>query len=209
MGSKKTYISTKYIKNREKKNKLIRQVYDVQKEDSKKGDFAQLVQADAELLNMVIIEEDIEKMTKEDFQKVVKSATKNAAFAYLLSEQEKHSKYKDVRHTSLQLQPYLFDHTMSQDDIQLLFAMRTKTVRGIHSDFGNLYGTDLCPLCQKHIDTIPALMECQEPLAVPRTGATFEDIYSPSVDIQRTAVHQFRALIQARERIQDWEDEEV
>ena len=87
--------------------------------------------------------------------------------------------------------------------------MRTKTVRGIHSDFGNLYGTDLCLLCQKHVDTIPALMECQELLAVPRTGATFEDIYSPSVDIQRTAVHQFRALIQARERIQDWEDEEV
>ena len=132
---------------------------------------------------MVIIEEDIEKMTKEDFQQIVKSAAKNAAFASLLEEQKSHSKYRDVRHTSLKLRPYLVDHTMSQEDIQLLFAMRTKTVRGIHSDFGNLYGTDLCPLCQKHVDILPALMECQELLAVPRTGATFEDIYSPSVDI--------------------------
>ena len=51
-------------------------------------------------------------------------------------------------------------------------------------------------------------LECQELLAVPRTGARYEDIYSPSVDIQRAAVEKFRALMQARERIQDWEEEE-
>ena len=96
---------------------------------------------------------------------------------------------------------------MSQEDIQLLFAMRTKTVRGIHSDFGNLHGTYLCPLCQKHVDTLPALMECQELVAVPRTGAMFEDVYSPSVDIQMTAVHQFRALLHTRDRILDYEED--
>ena len=102
------------------------------------------------------------------------------------------------------MQSYLCDQTMSQDDINLLFAMRTKTLRGIRSDFGNLYGTDLCPLCEQHVYTIPAVIDCQELLAVPRTGATHEDIYSPSVDVQRTAVIQFRALLQARERILDF-----
>ena len=38
---------------------------------------------------MLIIEEDIEKMTKEDFQQIVKSAAKNAAFAFLLEEEKK------------------------------------------------------------------------------------------------------------------------
>ena len=83
---------------------------------------------------------------------------------------------------------------MSQEDIQLLFAMKTKSVRGI-------YRTDLCPLCQKHVDTIPALMECQQLLADTRTGATFEDIHSPSVENQRTALHHFRVVLQTRERI--------
>ena len=106
------------------------------------------------------------------------------------------------------MQPYLFDHTMSKEDISLLFAMRTKTVKGIRSDFGHMYHTDMCPLCTQHVDTLPALMECQELLAVPRTGAQFEDILSPSVDIQRAAVLQFRALLQARERIIDFEEEE-
>ena len=70
-------------------------------------------------------------------------------------------------------------------------------------NFGNMYGSDLCPLCKQYVDTIPALLQCQELLSVPRTGAEHGDIYSPSVDIQRGAVLQFRALLQARERILD------
>ena len=106
------------------------------------------------------------------------------------------------------MQTYLCDSTMSQEDVSMLFAMRTKSVRTIRSDFRQMYNSDMCPLCGKHVDTIPALMECEELLAVPRTGAQHSDIFSPSVDIQRTAVLQFRALMQARERILDWEEEE-
>ena len=98
------------------------------------------------------------------------------------------------------------DETMTQEDISLLFAMRTKTVRNIRSDFGKMYISDLCPLCHRHVDTIPALLECEELQAVPRTGAQHCDIYSPSVDIQRGAVHQFRLLLQARDRILDFEE---
>ena len=105
------------------------------------------------------------------------------------------------------MQSYLNDHTMSKDDISLLFALRTKTVRGIRNDFGNMFHTNICPLCNQHVDTIPALMDCQELLAVPRTGAQYEDIFCPSVDIQRAAVLQYRSLIQARDRILEWEEE--
>ena len=106
------------------------------------------------------------------------------------------------------MQPYLNDQTMTKDDISLLFAMPTRTVRSIRKDFENMYHTDLCPLCNQHVDTLPALMECQELLAVPRTGAQHEDIFSPSVDIQRAAVIQFRALLQARDRILEYEEED-
>ena len=100
----------------------------------------------------------------------------------------------------------MFDHTMTQEDISLLFALRTKTVRNIRSDFGNMFGSDLCPLCKHYVDTIPGLMHCQELLAVPRTGAQHEDIYSPSVNLQRARVLQFRDLLQARDRILDFEE---
>ena len=199
-----------YLQNILKRDKteLIKRVYQAQKEDCLKGDFAQLVQDDAKLVNITIDEDQIEKMGTVDYKNIIKSAVRKAAFAHLLDLQQGHSKYKTVEHTSLKMQSYLNDHTMSPDDISLLFAMRTRTVRTIRSDFGNMYGSNMCPLCNQHVDTIPALMNCQELLAVPRTGAQHQDIFSPSVDIQRGAVLQFRALLQARERIIDYEDED-
>ena len=63
------------------KNELIRRVYDAQKANPKQGDFVLLVQNDAELVNLVLQEEAIEKMGKKDFQIIVKSAVRKAAFA--------------------------------------------------------------------------------------------------------------------------------
>ena len=96
---------------------------------------------------------------------------------------------------------------MSAEDISFLFALRTMTVRGIRTDFEGIFQNILCPLCKLHEDTIPNLLECQEIMAVPRTGATYADIFSPSVDIQRNAMLQFRALLQARDRILDFEED--
>ena len=189
------------------KEELIRKVYQAQKDNCLKGDFAQLVFEDAKLINLNMGEDKIEKMETYEFKKIVKSAVKKAAFEHLLEVQQGHSKYRSVKHSSLKMQTYLNDHTMSKDDISLLFALRTKTIRGIRSDWGNMFHTNICPLCNQNEDTIPALMDCQELLAVPRTGAQYDNIFSPSVDIQRAAVLQYRALLQARDRILEWEEE--
>ena len=100
------------------------------------------------------------------------------------------------------------DPIMSAEDIRFLFALRTRTVRGIRKDFEGMFQNILCPLCKLHDDTIPNLEIGQELRAVPRNGSNYGDIFSPSVDIQRTAAVQFRALLQARDRILDWEEEE-
>ena len=197
-----------YLQNilKREKSELIRKVYIAQKEDCLKGDFAQLIQEDAHLVKIILDEEQIEIMEVWEWKKIVKNAVREAAFNYLIELQQGHSKYKSVKHLTFKMQSYLNDHTMSMDDISFLFAMRTRTIRGIRNDFGNMYGTNMCPLCNQHVDTIPALMECQELMAVPRSGAQYQDIYSPSVDIQRGAVLQFRALMQAKERIIDYEE---
>ena len=182
-------------------------MYEAQKLDPKQGDFVQLVKTDLKLANITITEEEIQNMDKINFQTLVKSEIKNAAFSYLLELQQSHSKYRDVKHTTLKMQPYMCDQTMSPEDISLLFALRTKSVRNIRADFNKMFNSDLCPLCKRHVDTIPALFECEELQAVPRSGAQYCDIFSPSVDIQREAVDQFRSLLQARDRILDYEED--
>ena len=132
----------------------------------------------AHLVKIILDEEQIEIMEVHEWKKIVKNAVREAVFKYLIEIQQGHSKYKSVKHSSFKMQSYLNDHTMSMDDIYFLFAMRTRTIRGIRSDFGNMYRTNMCPLCNQHVDTIPALMECQELMAVPRSGAQYQDIYS-------------------------------
>ena len=147
-------------------------------------------------------------MGVEEFKCFVKGAARLLAFGDLLCAKQSHTKYKQVKLRTFMIQPNMCYYTMTPDDIALLFAMRTRTVRNIRSDFGIMFSSDLCLLCKQHGDTIPGLWFCQEFLAVQRTGAEHEEIYSPSVDLQRVAVLQFRALLQARERILDFEEED-
>ena len=188
-------------------NEITKKVYEAQKADPKKGDFAILVKEDKELIELDLSDEDIERMDKMEYQNIVKRKVKSSAFVYLQSLQEKHSKIRNITYHTHTMQEYMSDKNMNSEDISFLFALRTRTVRGIRKDFEGMFPNVMCPLCQLHEDTITNLTICQELMAVPRSGAVYEDIFSSSVDIQRTALLQFRALLQARDRILDWEEE--
>ena len=146
-------------------------------------------------------------MDKSLFQTMVKNKVKHVAFLYLQGLQVQHSKTRNIKYHTLKMQEYMSNPEMNAEDISFLFALRTRTVRGIRTDFEGMFPNVLCPLCKLHEDTIPNLLECQEIMAVPRNGASYEDIFSPSVDIQRNSMLQFRALLQARDRILDFEED--
>ena len=56
-------------------------------------------------------------LTAYQFKQIVKSAVRKAAFEHLLTLQQGHSKYRNVKHHTFKMQPYLNDHTMTKDDI--------------------------------------------------------------------------------------------
>ena len=182
-------------------SEITRKVYNVQKHYPKKGDFALLVEEDKNLIELELSDIEIENMEKSLFQTLVKSKVKRAAFAYLQGMQLKHSKTKDINYHTFKMQDYMSDSSMNSEDINFLFALRTRTIQGIRKDFKGMFPNVLCPLCQLHGDTIPNLMICQELTSVPQNGSAHKDC-------QRTARHQFRALLQARDRVLDWEEEE-
>ena len=63
-----------YLQNILKRDKteLVRRVYQAQKENSLKGDFAQLVQEDAKLVNLNMSDDELEKMGGYEYKKLVK-----------------------------------------------------------------------------------------------------------------------------------------
>ena len=99
------------------------------------------------------------------------------------------------------MQNYMCAPNMNSEDIALLFALRTRTVRGIRSDFGEMFSSDQCPLCLEtpHKDTIPALLTCPSLCHIKSDGTEYEQIFSASVELQKKSMKHFRALLSERE----------
>ena len=74
--------------------------------------------------------------------------------------QEQHLTTKNIEYQTLKMQEYMSDPDMNAEDISFLFALRTRTVRGIRKDFENMFPTVLCPLCNLHEDIIQNLRVC-------------------------------------------------
>jgi hypothetical protein len=189
-------------------DELILKVYLAQKADPVEGDFCQLVDKDRQLLECSLTDDQIRNTSKYDLKVLVKSKAKEQVFKTLMAIKNTKFKMDDIRYTnSFQTQPYLIMLTRKQSS--LLMALRTRTVRGIRSEFGNMYPNKECPLqgCSEP-DSLPHALVCQVLLgAVPgQSEVQYGDVYSDSVAVQEAAVTRFALLLEARESILDSED---
>ena len=132
---------------------LVSEVYNVQKNDPIKGDFYDLVMQDLKSIDLNITEDKIIQMKKEKFKSIVKKKVRESALCYLKQLQQNHSKVRTIRYCKLELSQYMESPIFSSDNAKLLLALRTRTVNGIRTDFGNMFTTQFCPLCGEHLDT--------------------------------------------------------
>ena len=80
-------------------------------------------------------------------------------------------------------------------------ALRTRTCRGIRSDFGDMFPCKDCPLagCSQP-DSLPHTLACQVLLAaVPEPSVVqYGDVFSDSQETQNAAILRFSQLVKAR-----------
>ena len=124
---------------------LIYKVYAAQKNDPTQGDFCQLVTDDSQLIDLQLSDSQISNMTRYDLQMLVKSKARRAAFIYLINIKESKSKMDNISYlNSFQILPYMV--SMTREQSSLLLALRTRTVRGIRTEYGDMYLDKGCPL---------------------------------------------------------------
>ena len=167
-----------------------------------------MVEYDRQLLNCCLTDEQISKTSKYDFRLLVKNKAKEQAFITLLAIKDTKTKMDNILYTNnFQTQHYIT--SMSREKSSLLMALRTRTCRGIRSDFGDMFPCKDCPLagCSQP-DSLPHTLACQVLLAaVPEPSVVqYGDVFSNKVAIQEAAVTRFALLLEARELIQDRQD---
>ena len=185
------------------KDDLISRVYHAQKADPVKGDFCLLVEEDMKLVGLSLSEEEITMMSKYQMKTEVKKKVKTAAFEYLKTTKESKSKMENLNYYTFTIQPYLSTPSLTADQTSLLLALRTRTVRGIRSDFGEMFPTKQCPLdgCEER-DSLPHVQDClvlRDMVKLEVDEVRYQDVFTQDLEKQRAVVVLYGRLLEARE----------
>ena len=185
-------------------NELVKKVYLAQKADTSEGDFCQLVDSDLQLIDLQMSNDQISGMSSFDLKKLVKIKAGQAAFKDLLAIKETKSKMDNILYNrSFKPQPYILN--LTRQESSLLMALRTRSVRGIRSDFGDIFLDKTCPLpgCQE-ADSLSHVLVCRALLTAvqaPVQTVQYGDVFSDCQDTQAAAVARFSQLLEARTKL--------
>ena len=80
-------------------------------------------------------DQQIQSISKEKFKSLVKEKTRQAAFQYLKNIQRRHPKMDGLVYNKFEEASYISSPLFQSESVQLLLALRTRTVRGIKNDF--------------------------------------------------------------------------
>ena len=183
---------------------LVRRVFEAQKADTSPGDFCELVSEDKDILGINMSDQEIGSMSKCKLKKIVKNNTKEAAFKYLQSLKESHSKLDGLEYSNFEKASYLSSPLFRSEDMKLLLGLRTRTVNGIRNDFRGMYPDNMCPLNCGEVDTLPHILQCSV-IKLHHTNSmlaqediTYQDIFSSNVVRQKQVTELYRQLLDIR-----------
>ena len=144
----------------ENKTSLINKFLQTQIKNATKRDWGSLIMKDIEDLNINLQLEDIEKMSKGAFKKIVKEQIKTHAFIYL--QNNKKSKSRDVIHEELNMQEYLAPNESEESVHAKQFAFKCRSrMLNLKYNMKNMGEDILCSACGEEEETLLHILKCK------------------------------------------------
>ena len=144
-------------------SEVTKQIYLCQKSKPSPGDWCNLIDRDFEEIKLCLSQADIEGMCLNDYKSLVKQTVRKAAFQSLEEKKNSHSKVSQNQYTDMDKpQGYIVEKNTTNTHVSILFALRSRSIRGIKTNFQHLYSHNtLCPICERSIDTQEHLIQCK------------------------------------------------
>ena len=174
---------------------LISKIYATQKCQSVKGDWALIINEERSKYGITETDENISKMSKTKFKKIVKLKLKTHAIKYLRDLAEPHSKSTGIKNNKFEKQSYFEDRRFSKEEVQLLFTLRTKMLE-CKTNFSEQYQKKLqCRLCKApdSIENEDHLLTCSI-LNTQKHNVQFSYVYG-TVDEQYEVIQIFKNIV--------------
>ena len=152
-----------YILN-EDKDSMVNRFFHSQLKTRKKKDWVTTVLEDLKYLGLSDLSiEEIRKMKKVSFMKLVKTSIKSHTFDKLEKTKSSHSKVKILEHKSLKMQKYLQPNQtkITNEEAQLVFKLRCR-VTETKVNLKGKYDMLECDACGKEEETQEHILLCTE-----------------------------------------------
>ena len=193
-----------HILRRDKKE-LISRIFYSQKLSPSPGHWVKMVEMDKNKVGLILDDQEIEKMSKSMFQKVVKNKVETYALTQLEELKKKHSKSGRIESKKFETSKYLSDYRLNRNEQKVLFKLRTQTL-DVKLSFQNQHENLLCSTCHLFPETQGHLLQCPEFLKnlqwIDAISSRLEinDIYS-NLDKQIKIAKIFTLIIEERTNI--------
>ena len=105
-------------------------------------------------------------MKGENYKAKVRSKVSQTALRYLKQKQSGHSKLDNLTYQKLEISNYMNSPIFNSQSVQMLFALRTRTVRNIKTEFRGMFPDVDCPLGCGHIDSLPNILICYKSIFI-------------------------------------------
>ena len=187
-------------------NELIKRVFEAQKQQTTKGDWIELIKGDFQLIEEQFNEDNIKAMSKNKFKRYIKEKIRKAAFKYLTRLQSSHSKIKHIKYESLKIQPYILSKNLTDNEVNNLFALRSRMIR-VKENFKNQYLQNLkCQFQCEKVESQQHLLECESLIEklnddkYDLTEVEYSDIFG-NVKEQENIIHIYDKILTLRDEL--------
>ena len=144
---------------KEEKNSMIYQVFEATLENPMKNDFVSTCQKYMKNLDINLSFEEIGKMSKYGFKKLLKEKTTCAEFMYLTGQKISQKKTSDIKYSKLEMKTYLADGDRNTKLTKLVFKARGKTL-DIKLQKKWKYDDKLCSGCKVNEESGEEILLC-------------------------------------------------
>jgi hypothetical protein len=190
---------------RHDKKELISRIFYRQKLCPSQGDWVKMVESDKNKVGLMLEDEEIEKMSKSMFQKIVKNKVETFALSQLEELKKKHSKSEKIESKKFEASKYLSDYRLNRNEQQVLFKLRTQTL-DVKMNFQNQHENLLCSTCQlfpetqAHLLQCPAIVKNLQWMDATNSRLDVNDIYS-NLDKQIKIAKIFSVIVEERTKL--------
>ena len=162
-----------------------------------KGDWIEHLKEDFQFINENINEKDAQEMSKFQYKSMIKKKIKLKVFENLKDVQKTHSKVREICYQTFKMQDYMKSHMLTNHEVSLLFALRSRSVRNVANNFGQEKN---CSLGCSSPDTQEHWLSCSRTMFNQGTTLKYSDIYG-DLSEQTTIVKFFAQLQEEREEL--------